>query len=74
MKNCSVVALSAYLGSVCSETALRSESFAANIAVEGPVLRPFYLGVMVPQMLLEVRQLDKGSTTLWKMTSVRSFP
>lgn len=31
------------------------EAFAADVAMERPVLRPFHLGVVIPKVLLQIR-------------------
>lgn len=58
---------------MCSKTALSSKALATYIAMKGSVFSPFHLSIMVPQMLLEVGQLDEGSTTVWQVAFVRSF-
>jgi len=45
---------------VRTEAGLRGEALAADVAVERPVLRPLHLSVVIPQVLLQVRQLDEG--------------
>lgn len=43
-----------------TEAGLRGETLAADVAVERPVLRPLHLSVVIPQVLLQIRQLDEG--------------
>ena len=62
-----------YLSSVSSEAALRGEPLAADVAVEGPVLQPLDLALVVAQVLLQVRQLDEGPPALGDVTFVRSL-
>lgn len=45
---------------VGTEAGLRGETLAADVAVERPVLRPLHLSVVIPQVLLQIRQLDEG--------------
>jgi hypothetical protein len=45
---------------VGAEGGLGGEALAADVAVERPVLEPFQLRLVVPEMLLEVRQLERG--------------
>lgn len=42
------------------QAGLRGETLAAYVAVERPVLGPLHLRVVIPQVLLEIRQLDEG--------------
>jgi len=49
------------------------EAFAADVAVKGPVLQAFNLGFVVPQVLLQVRQLDEGATAVGNVTTIRTF-
>lgn len=63
----------AYFRSVRPQTRLRGESFAADGTVEGSVLRPFHLGVVIPQVLLEIGQLDEGSPAVRKVALVWTF-
>jgi len=61
------------LSSVSSEAALRGEPLAADVAVEGPVLQPLDLALVVAQVLLQVRQLDEGPPALGDVAFVRSL-
>jgi len=45
---------------VGTEAGLRGETLAADVAVERPILRPLHLSVVIPQVLLQIRQLDEG--------------
>lgn len=45
---------------VSTEAGLRGEALAADVAVERPILRPLHLSVVIPQVLLQIRQLDEG--------------
>lgn len=56
-----------------AQTRLGGESLAADVAVKWTVLGAFYLGVVVPQVLLQVRELDEGASTFRQMTLVGSF-
>lgn len=56
-----------------AQTRLGGESLAADVAVKWTVFGAFYLGVVVPQMLLQVRELDEGASTFRQMTLVGSF-
>ncbi|CAL4068904.1 unnamed protein product, partial [Meganyctiphanes norvegica] len=66
------------LGSMCPERALCGKTFPADVAVEGSVLHAFKLSIMVPQMLLKVRQLYECPSTfrdvafIWPLTGVQS--
>lgn len=55
---------------VRSETALGGETLATDVAVEGPVLGPLHLGVVVAEVLLQVRQLDEGAPAVWEVAFV----
>ena len=61
------------LGGVRAQAALRGEALAADLAVEWPVLHALDLRVVVPQVLLQVRQLDEGPAALGVVTLVRTF-
>lgn len=56
-----------------SKGGLGGETFAADGALEGPVLGSLQLGVVVTQVLLQVGQLDEGPAALGHVTSVRSL-
>ena len=62
-----------YLSGMCSQTALGGKSFAAYVAVERPVLQPLQLRLVVPQVLLEIGQLDEGTPTVGHVALVRPF-
>ena len=61
------------LGGVRAQTALRGEALAADLTVERPVLHALDLRVVVPQVLLQVRQLDEGPAALRVVTLIRPF-
>ena len=61
------------LGCVGAQTALGGEAFTADLTVERPVLHALDLRVVVPQVLLQVRQLDEGPAALGVVTLVRTF-
>lgn len=61
------------LGRVGPEAAFGSEPFTADVAVEGPVFGPLDLRVVIAQMLLQIWQLDKGSSTIRKVAFVGSL-
>ena len=63
----------AYFGRVRPQAGFSRETFSTNIAVEGSVFGPFYLRVVVAQMLLKIRQLDKGPAAVRKVAFVRAF-
>lgn len=56
-----------------SETALSGKALATDVAMEGPVLSPLDLGVMVPQVLLKVGELDEGASTVGEVAFVRTL-
>ena len=60
----------AYLRRVGAQWALRRESFPADVAMEGSVFHALELRVVVPQVLLQVRELDEGPATLWEVAFV----
>ena len=62
-----------YLSGMCSKTALSGKSFAADVTVEGPVLEPLDLALVVAQVLLQVAQLDEGATAVRNMAFIRSL-
>lgn len=53
-----------------AETRLGGESLAANVAVKWTVLGALHLGIVISQMLLQVRQLNEGAATVRQMTLV----
>ena len=53
-----------HLARVRPETAFCGEPFATNVAVEGSVLEPLDLRLVVPEVLLQVGQLDERAATL----------
>lgn len=61
------------LGRVCPKATLGCEAFTANVTMEGPVFGPLDLRVVVPQVLLQIRQLDEGSSAVWQVAFVRPF-
>lgn len=52
------------------QTALSGKPFAADVAVEGPVLGPLDLRVVVAQVLLQVGELDEGSPAVGEVAFV----
>lgn len=42
------------------QAGLGGEALAADVALERPVLGALHLRVVIPEVLLEIRQLDKG--------------
>lgn len=58
---------------MCPEGALGGESLPADVTVEGAVLHPLELGVVVAKMLLKVRQLDEGASAVRDVAFVRPF-
>lgn len=42
------------------QAGLGCEALAADVALERPVLGALHLRVVIPEVLLEIRQLDKG--------------
>lgn len=55
---------------VGAEAALRGKALSADVAVEGAVLGSLHLGVVVPQVLLEVGQLDEGAAAVGQVAFV----
>lgn len=64
---------SSHLSRVGAQTGLGGKTLAAYGAVERPVFGPLHLGVVVPEMLLQIGQLYESSSALGQMASVRSF-
>ena len=56
------------------ETGLGGEPLAADVAVEGPVLEPLDLALVVAEVLLQVRELDEGAPALGDVALVRPLP
>ena len=54
-----------------AQAALGGEPLAADLAVERPVLHALDLRIVVPQVLLQVRQLDEGAAALGVVALVR---
>ena len=54
-----------------AERGLGGEPFAANGALERPVLGPLQLGVVIAQMLLQIRQLDERAAALRYVAAIR---
>ena len=52
------------------KTAFCGEPFATNVAVEGSVFEPLDLRLVVPEVLLQVGQLDERAATLGDVTFV----
>lgn len=65
--------MTSHLSRVGAQTGLSGETLATYGAVKRPVFGPLHLGVVVPEMLLQVRQLYESSSTLGQVASVRSF-
>lgn len=63
----------AYFRRVRPQAGLRREALSADVAVEGPILGALHLRVVVPQVLLEVGQLDEGPATVREVALVRSL-
>lgn len=61
----------AYFRRMRPKTRLGGESLSANRTVEGPIFGPFHLGVVVAEVLLQVGQLDEGSSAIRQVTLVR---
>ena len=68
-----ICSLTLYLADVSPQRALGGETFPTHTAVKRSILWPFNLCVVVAKVLLKIRQLNKGSPTFAKVTSVRSF-
>ena len=62
-----------YLGRVGAQGGFGSEAFAAYGTLERPVLGSFQLGIVVAEVLLQVGQLDKGSSTFRHVATVGSL-
>lgn len=60
----------AYFGRMRPQTGLRGESFSADVTVEGPVLRPLDLSVVISKVLLKVRELDERSSAIWEVALI----
>jgi len=58
---------------VSAERRLCGEALATDGTLERPVLGPLQLGVVVPQVLLQVGQLDESPAAFGHVTTVRSF-
>lgn len=65
--------LIAYLRGVRPQAGLGREALAAQVTVEGPALGPLDLGVVIAQVLLQVRQLDERAATLRQVALVRAL-
>ena len=52
---------------------LGGETFTTNCTVERAIFQPLQLGLVVPQMLLQVGQLNEGSTAIRHVAFVRTF-
>lgn len=61
----------AYFRRMRSETGLSRESFSADVTMERTIFCPFYLSIVIPQVLLEVGELDKSATAVRQMAFVR---
>lgn len=49
---------------VSPEAGLRCKALPADVTVERPVLRSFHLRVVIPQVLLQIRELDEGTAAV----------
>ena len=56
-----------------AQAALGGEPLSADLTVKRPVLHALDLRVVVPQVLLQVRQLDEGPAALGVVTLVRTL-
>lgn len=63
----------AYFRRVGAQTGLGGEAFAADVAVERAVFGALHLGVVISQVLLQVRQLDERPPAVGKVTFVWTF-
>lgn len=63
-------ALGLYLRCVGPKRTLSGKALPADVAVERPVLHALQLRVMVPEVLLQVRQLDEGAAAVRKVAFV----
>lgn len=61
------------LGRVGAQRGLGGEAFAAYGALKRPVLGPLQLGIVIAKVLLQIRQLDEGSSAFRHVATVRSF-
>lgn len=52
------------LGRVGPEAALGGKPFSADVAVEGSVLGPLNLRIVIAQVLLQIGQLDEGPSAI----------
>lgn len=62
-----------FLRGVRPQAGLGGEALAAQVTVKGPTLGSLDLGVVVPQVLLQVRQLDEGATAFRQVALVRAL-
>ena len=62
-----------YFAIMCPHRGLGGETFTTNCTVERAIFQPLQLGLVVPQMLLQVGQLNKGSTAIRHVAFVRTF-
>lgn len=56
-----------------AQTGLGGEALSTNVTVERPIFGPFHLSIVIPQVLLQIGQLDEGPATVGQMTFVRTF-
>lgn len=69
----SVLTYMAYFRRVGAQTGFGGEAFAADVAVERAVFGALHLGVVISQVLLQVRQLDERPPAVGKVTFVWTF-
>ena len=62
-----------YLAVVSSHGGLCSKTFTANCAMKWAILQPFQLRLVVPQVLLQIRQLDKSPAAVNHVAFVRTL-
>ena len=62
-----------YLSAVSPERGFGCESLAADVAVEWAVLQSLQLGLVIPKVLLQIRQLDEGTPAVWDVAFVRAL-
>lgn len=50
------------------------KTFSTDVAVKGSIFGPFDLSVVVSEVLLQIGELYKGSTAVWQVAFIRTFP
>lgn len=63
----------AYFRCMCPKAWFCCKALATDIAMKWSIFRPFYLCIMIPKVLLKIRQLNESSATVWKMALVWTF-